>query len=225
MNLTRIHQIEVTNRCNLACKYCPHPKLKRTKEDMLLSDFERAMEWVNYFDEIGTQPELALTGMGEALLHPDIDYIIDYVRKSYHKFVHLSTNGILFDENVAALCKDYSIGVFISEHRPELAGPAIQLANKYGILMGTNHSFVDSALDFAGSVEWFNSAPEQLCMYQKEAWGMVLSNGDINTCCWEPEGENVIGSIWDRIGSVEMKIMPKCADCSLIIQSPKEARA
>lgn len=223
MKLTRIHQIEITSRCNLACKYCPHPKLQRDKKDMTMFNFMRALEWVTYYDQQGTQPELAITGMGEALLHPHFNAFMRAARKSYTGFLHFSTNGILFKEETAELCKDLNIKVFISAHRPELAGPAVEIANKHGLLAGVNTSFVDSALDFAGTVEWNNSAPEQYCAYQKYGWGMVLADGRINTCCWEPEGINTIGHIMDNIDSVEMQVMPGCKDCSLIIESPNMA--
>jgi hypothetical protein len=204
----------------LACKYCPHPKLQRSKEDMTMFNFMRALEWVTYFDQQGTQPELAITGMGEALLHPHFNSLLRTARHSYKGFLHFSTNGILFNEEIADLCEELNVKVFISAHRPELAGPAVMLAEKRGILAGVNTSFVDSALDFAGTVKWENSAPEQDCMYQRDAWGMVLSDGTINTCCWEPEGKNAIGHIRDNIGSVEMKVMPECANCALIIENP-----
>jgi len=215
MNLTRIHQIEITSRCNLGCVYCPHPTLRRTKEDMSLDTFKRALEWVEYFNERGNQKELAITGMGEALLHPHFKHFVMKAREAYDGFIHFSTNGILFNKDVAQFCSDNRVGVFVSLHRPEIAGPSANLAKEYGVLVGTNHSFVDSALDFAGAVEWPNSAPRQACMYQKEGWGMVLVDGRINTCCWEPEGVNCIGHVDDEIGSVEMRVMPACEQCSL----------
>jgi len=29
----QIHQIEITSRCNLRCKYCVHPHMERAKVD------------------------------------------------------------------------------------------------------------------------------------------------------------------------------------------------
>lgn len=184
-------------------------------------NFMRSLEWVTYYDQQGTQPELAITGMGEALLHPKFKSFLRTARHSYKGFLHFSTNGILFNEDIAKLCRDYQVGVFVSAHRPEVAGPAINLAQRYRVLAGANTQFAHSALDFAGTVEWENTAPKDLeCSYQKEGWGMVLADGSINTCCWEPEGENIIGHVSDKIGSVEMQVKPACSKCSLII--PKE---
>lgn len=227
MKLTRIHQIEITTRCNLACKYCPHPKLKREKMDMSLDTFERALEWVEFFDKQGTQKELAITGMGEALLHPSLMFMLNMIRSDYdyNGYLHFSTNGILFDKEIAAFCKDYGIKVYISGHRPEAAPQAIEIALKHDVLAGTNFSFAYSALDSVGTVDWKNTAPDNLvCQYQKQAWGMVLVDGSISTCCWEPEGVNVIGHVNDPIGSVDMRIMPGCSSCSLIIENGEQER-
>ena len=66
-----IHQIEVTTRCNLRCQYCPHPKMKRPKEDMVWDTFIRSMVWVKKFYDLGLQSELSFTGIGESTMHAD----------------------------------------------------------------------------------------------------------------------------------------------------------
>ena len=98
MKLNRIHQIEVTTHCNLACVYCPHPKMRRKKEHMDFGTFMRAMQWVNYYEHLGNQKELAFTGIGEALLHPEFEDMLRFARRCYDGFLHFSTNGILFNE-------------------------------------------------------------------------------------------------------------------------------
>jgi MoaA/NifB/PqqE/SkfB family radical SAM enzyme len=76
MNIMRVHQIEISSRCNLACRYCPHPKLGRAKADMRWEVFAAAIAWAR---ELGG-PELSFTGMGEALLHPEYAGFLRYAR-------------------------------------------------------------------------------------------------------------------------------------------------
>lgn len=213
--LTRIHQIEITNRCNLACVYCPYPTMKREKQDMEWKDFERSMQWVEHFVDGGNQVELAFTGIGEALLHPMFVKMIEHVRNVYQGFVHFSTNGILFDEDIAKFCRNYGVGVFVSMHRPEVAVPAKNLAERYGVLVGTNHSFVDSAIDWAGQVNWHLSAPRAECKYQSDGWGVILSNGDVTSCCMDSEGISKLGHIDDELGTIKMEPKALCRQCHL----------
>src|ERR1044072_6043239 len=81
-----IHQIEISSRCNLRCVYCPSKDLDkpvadcgsgREKVDISMAHFERALEWAQQMHVRGTQGELALPGLGEALLHSDF---VDFVR-------------------------------------------------------------------------------------------------------------------------------------------------
>jgi len=113
--------------------------------------------------------------------------------------------------------KDLQIGVFVSMHRPEKAIPAKLLAEKYNVLVGTNQAFMDSALDWAGTVDWHVSAPEADCMYQKDGWGVVMVDGSITTCCMDSEKMNKIGHTNDPIDSVTMRPMPLCKNCNLRI--------
>jgi len=217
MNIKYIHQIEVTTRCNLACPYCPHPKMQREKTDMNSSTFYRVMEWVKHFTKLGQQRELAFTGIGEALLHPYLFEMLEQARQEYAGLIHFSTNGILFDDEAARFCAEYQIGVFVSMHRPERAVPAKNLAKKYNVLLGENHAFVDSALDWAGTVNWHVSAPKSVCRYQQDGWGVVLVDGSITTCCMDSEQVNKIGHVVDDIGTVDMHPMPLCKTCHLEI--------
>lgn len=217
--LTRIHQIEVSSRCNLRCKYCPHPKLERDKIDMGLHDFIRALEWVIHFRDHGTnQIELSLTGMGEALLHPKIKEFCRLARKALgdEGKLLLATNGILVNEENIAWMKEYNVLVYVSTHRPERAGIAVNLANEAGILGAINTAFVDSSIDWAGQVEWQSNMPTNRgCMYLYDGWGTVLVNGDIVNCCMDAHGKHVIGNVWDEIGSIDIGPIPLCDPCQL----------
>lgn len=215
--LTRIHQIEVTTRCNLACVYCPHPKMQREKRDMDWETFERAMQWVLWFSgEIDSnQKELSFTGIGEALLHPEFELMLKTARALYDGYIHFSTNGILFDEHWARVCAELNIGVYVSMHRPEKAALAAKLAKDYGVLADTNHGFAINAMDWAGQVNWYVSARPAPCEYQRQGWGVVMVDGSVTTCCMDSEGTNVLGHVDDKLGSINMAPKPLCGQCYL----------
>src|SRR4030066_1012334 len=100
-----IHQIELTTRCNLKCKCCPHyPELPRPKEDMTWETFEASLELVDFYVRQGTQTELSLTGIGESLLHPRFVEMVAACRTAIGPLRQLTitTNGLLLDDAMCA---------------------------------------------------------------------------------------------------------------------------
>ncbi len=210
-----IHQIEVTTRCNLRCQYCPHPKMQRPKEDMAWDTFIRSMVWVKKFYDLGLQSELSFTGIGESTMHADFcGMLIEARRLCPDMPIVFSTNGLpTFHEGIAKCCADHNVQVMVSLHRPEVAGKAIQLAKKYGILKYTNDAPATRAMDWAGQVDWFVSAEPSYCAYLKRGWGVILFDGQITTCCLDAENKGVVGTVWDAPGSLTMEPFSLCEPC------------
>lgn len=196
-----IHQIELTTRCNLRCHYCPHyPELPRAKEDMTWETFEAAMGLVDYYVQQGTQTELSLTGIGESLLHPEFLAMVAEARRVIgpQRQLTVTTNGLNLTEEWCAVLAPYRPMIFISLHRPERAGLAIEAAKKYGLLAGINNSFATSSFNWAGTQKnWFVSAPKHPCEYLRSGWGVILVDGRIATCCLDVDGSSVIGKLGD----------------------------
>lgn len=188
--------------------------MQREKKDMDLDTFLHTIEWVKYYRSTGTQGELSLTGIGEPLLHP---YFLQYLMIArqilpYDPIV-FATNGLLLTEE---LCKDMAHikpRIYISLHRPELATAGIEAAKRYGLLAGVNTSFAHSAINWAGQVEWYNSAPACACEFLRSGWGVVLSDGAITTCCMDAEGKGIIGNTKDTPCDLEMKPYSLCKSC------------
>lgn len=199
--ITTIKQIELTSKCNLACRYCPHLKMKRKKEHMKWHTFERTLDWVRWFVYQGTQREVALTGIGEPLMHPQFVRIVKTVRDviGWSNPITFSTNGILLTEKLCQQLKYYKPEIFISLHRPEIAGKAIEIAKKYGLFRNYNDSFVTSSMNWAGTVNWYVSAPSTICDFLMRGWAVVLADGDITTCCMDSEKLGLIGNVFNNI--------------------------
>ena len=221
-----IHQIEFSTRCNLKCKYCPHwPELPRKKEDMTRETLEAALDLVRFYVRQGTQTELSLSGIGEAMLHPDFLEYAALAREAIGpvRQLTITTNGLLLDEQMAAAIAPLHPAVFVSLHRPEKAGLAVEVAKKYGILAGVNASFATSSFDWAGAQKnWFVSAPKIPCEYLRSGWAVILVDGRVATCWLDADGSSTVGTVWDKPETLLLKPWKSdkdvgCATCHMSI--------
>ena len=167
--------------------------------------FDRALDWAEALndrrdDKLG---ELSLTGIGEALLHPDfVEFLAEARRRLPGTRLVFSTNGLLLTDELCAKIAPYRPRVNVSLHRPEKAGPAIQAAKRAGIFEMANPAASLAAFDWAGQVKWEVSAPPVTCEYLKTGWAVVLVDGRITTCCLDASGKGVVGHVDDPIESL-----------------------
>lgn len=224
--IEQIHEIELSSRCNLACVYCPSPTLQRAKLDMTQETYTRALAHVAHYCARGTQSELALTGVGEALLHEQFVPMLLAARSVIgpERDLTFSTNGLLLTAEIIAAIEPANPIVFISLHRPEAAGPAIAAIRKSRLRHGTNGSFVTSALNWTGQVQWHVSHAPQVCAYLRDGWAVIRADGTVGSCCWDAESvDGRLGSVQDPLGSFTTAPHAACSRCSLSV--PLELRA
>lgn len=223
--ITQIHEIELSSLCNLACVYCPNPTLKRPKINMDWGTYLRALECVKRFCDQGTQGELALTGVGEALLHPRFAEAVALARKCIgpQRPLTFSTNGLLLDDALLEKIKQHRPEVYVSLHRPEAAGPAVQRLRAHGMNANVNAGFATSALNWVGEVDWMVSHPPITCEYLRSGWCVVRADGTVGTCCWDAESESGrIGTIWSDPAGWYTAPHVACDGCSLSV--PEEMK-
>lgn len=175
---------------------------------MTVDTFARALEWCKHFERKGTQGELSLTGIGETLLHPEWRTLVKLAREALPtSFICFSTNGLLLDDDACRHLAEHQVAVFVSLHRPEKAGPAINAARRAGILVDTNASAATSSFDWAGLLadKWQVTAPVgNACAYLRDGWSVVLADGRVTTCCLDATGAGVVGHVDDKIGSLSI---------------------
>jgi MoaA/NifB/PqqE/SkfB family radical SAM enzyme len=85
--------LNITDRCNLRCRYC-FVDVNRCQEELTVS------EWESLINEIYLRGcrMICLMG-GEPLLHPDIEEIVNYIRKK--KIIcDMTTNGVLVPQKI-----------------------------------------------------------------------------------------------------------------------------
>lgn len=111
--------VEITNRCNLACDFCPGTR--RVKGDLAPPLFARLLPQLIPFTR-----HLALHVLGEPLLHPQLDQLLALCHQ--HGFqAHLTSNGTLLPGRAGML----------------LAAPALRQVNL------SLHSSTGQRADFA----------------------------------------------------------------------------
>ncbi len=84
--------IEITNICNLNCSFCP--KNSREKQYMEVNNFKEILNKIK--DET---KHIYLHVMGEPLLHPNFDEILEAISKTDLE-VNLTTNGLLLNKQI-----------------------------------------------------------------------------------------------------------------------------
>ena len=216
MPVRALHQIEISSRCNLRCTYCPSPNLGRPKVDMDRQTYGRALMWVRHFVQQGTQDAINLAGIGESTLHPRF---IDYLRLAREAIgetgqVIFATNGLIADEDFVKQMVPYRPDVWVSLHRPEKAGRAVDTYARHGLLRGVS---VDPSLnpnDWAGQVNWVKPAQPVLpCQWLREGKIVAFADGRLSTCCLDASGIGFIGHVNNVIGTVLTKPYKLCASC------------
>jgi len=87
--------IEITNVCNLKCKFCPESN--RKKEFMTVENFKKIIEKTHKHTNL-----VCLHVKGEPLLHEDLREIL-HILEQYNLKTNITTNGTLIKQNVEIL--------------------------------------------------------------------------------------------------------------------------
>lgn len=80
--------VEITNNCNLSCSFCPHNK--RENKFISIDEFKIILDKLE-----GYTKYMYFHVLGEPLLHPNINELIDIASRRYN--INITTNGYLID--------------------------------------------------------------------------------------------------------------------------------
>lgn len=220
--LRDVHQIEMTSHCNLRCRYCTHPHMPRPKLHMSEAHYRRALGWARYFKLKGTQGELNLAGIGESTMHPDFVRFVHLAREALgegHR-VLFATNGLLMTDELARAIAPAKPLVWVSLHRPERAGPAVEALKRAGLLVGVSTDPSMAAIDWAGQVDWHVSASNSKCDWVKGGWAFVMADGRVSHCCLDATGEGVFAHVDNDLTRFETAPYSLCRTCHLDVGVP-----
>lgn len=110
-----------------------------------------------------------------------------------------ATNGLLFTPEMANAIKDAKPSVFVSLHRPEKAKFAVEAAKAAGILVGISIDPAMASVNWAGQVDWPQTASPSECDWMKSGWVFVMADGRLSHCCFDASGIGVFGKIEDFV--------------------------
>jgi hypothetical protein len=218
--LSQIHQIEVTSRCNLRCRYCVHPTMKRAKQDMDVETFAKSVAWARRLrdrlpPDARRRYSLNLAGIGESTMHPLFIDFLAIARESLGPEQHLvlATNGLLVTDELARAMQPFNPRVYVSLHRPEKAGPAVEALKRVGLLDGVSADAAIAATDWAGQIDWHVSAQKTPCPWVLGGWAIVLSDGRLTRCSFDGTGVGVFGHIDDDLTKLATSPYSLCRAC------------
>lgn len=118
--------LEVTNSCNFRCWFCPRHAMTRPQGLMPVARFQ---DLALALDRLGILQEMAIAGIGEPTLHPDLPDMIAYVKDNTSLAVVLTTNGSRLGE------PGYANRLLAS--RPDKITVSLRLTTEQGISEGT----------------------------------------------------------------------------------------
>jgi len=195
----------------------------RPKVDMDYETFKKCLYWAKYFVAKYGQSELNLAGIGESTMHPDF---IEYVALAKQavgancKLV-LATNGLLITDEMAKAIAPFDPWIWVSLHRPEKAGPAVEILKKYNLLAGVSNDASIAAMNWAGQVNWHVSVKKRQCFWVKGGKVMAMADGNITQCCIDGSGVGVMGHILqDDLNELSCKPYSLCHTCDQDVGMP-----
>jgi len=229
ITLKTITTIELTNLCNLKCRYCVNRLLVKhpARELGIMSDevFERALFWLGILCRRGTQKEIWMNGLGESCLDPQL---FERIRKAKDimgdRQVGLCTNGVNMTYEMAKGLKDTGLDQLdISPHSAFHTRRAVSFIVKAG--WGNTDSVINTGI-FNGTHNWCDQLePENqvetpltdmgvICDPLVEGRGYIWKEGGLTPCCYDYRFLGKFGTVFDEdLLSKPIKPFKLCEKC------------
>ena len=102
MKYNKIIFVELSNRCNMDCAYCPYHLDTRPRQDMSLSMVQKIADDLTEVDFVIA---MMVSPLGEALLHPQIEECCNTLKSDRYPLT-LVTNGVALKPEHAGLNLD-----------------------------------------------------------------------------------------------------------------------
>lgn len=191
------------------------------------STYRLALGWARRYVERGTQRELNLAGIGESTLHPEFVRFVHLARETVGEDcgLVLATNGLLVTDELARAIAPARVAVFVSLHRPEKAGPAVEALKRAGIFAGASADPSLAATDWAGQVKWHVSSAQRQCAWVKGGQFIVFADGRVSRCAFDASGVGVMAHVGEDLDRFQTSPYALCRTCDqdVGVAFPQEA--
>lgn len=98
---TRRIYVELNNRCNLNCRFCPYHYIKEDKQELSMDSIKQLLDDIN---KSVSYRIIYFHNINEPFLYPYIDDVIQYCDEKEIKY-GITTNGLLLDDHIETLSK------------------------------------------------------------------------------------------------------------------------
>ena len=199
--------VEITNRCNLACSFCP--KTKRAPRTMSAQEFGLVLSRLE-----GYVQYVYLHVMGEPLLHPELTTLFA-LAKARNMNICITTNGTLIQKRSDELLAAESLHkISVSLHSFEGNDGAdeqelsyltqvwnfAEKAAKKRVIVALR-LWNDGGADARNKFDWpdlsANESGAQFCYGLRDQLG-VLVDGTVVPCCLDHEGDMALGNLFTQ---------------------------
>jgi hypothetical protein len=192
--------------------------MTREKLHMSREIFMKALYWAARLPG-DSQRELNLAGTGESTLHPDFVEYVHLAREAMPNItLLLATNGLLMTRELAKAIAPTGVRVYVSLHRPEKAGPAVEICKEFGLFAGASSDPSLQSVNWAGQVKWAVSTSIKggPCPWIRNGWLIVLADGRITRCSFDNRVDETLGTVWDDVAAMHTEPYSLCKDCHLV---------
>lgn len=216
--------IELSNKCQLKCKYCINRLI--TSETGIMTDdiFDASCKLLEKLCARGTQQEVNLNGNGESCLDPQLAERVLRVKRIVGKErkVQLSTNGINLTAEMALDLKHAGLDMlYISVHSPYHTRRAVDIVKSAGLPGAINPGPFVASHNWAGQLEQEHRVRIDFrieCHPLKEDRGYITRDGYITPCCYDYRNLGAYAHVMDDDAVTRSgQQYALCRDCHQVI--------